>query len=197
MSQRGSKPDLERAAKAVDDFLRALGYEPTGDLAETGKRVAEAWLGDLVAGEPIDAAAILREGSIEVAEGSDSLVVLRDLDVATMCPHHLLPAHGVATVAYRPGGRVAGLGTIAQVVDAFARRLTLQEQIGERVVATLVAELGARGALCRLRLTHTCLVARGEKKASSSIETVALGGSFLHDPAERALGLTALGESRR
>ena len=161
--------DRRAAARAIEDFLRALGHEPEGELAGTGERVADAWADDLLEGEAIDAAALLREGALELdAEGS-GLVLVRDLAVTTMCPHHLLPAHGTATVAYLPGARVAGIGTIARVVDVLAHRLTLQERISDDVVALLVRELGARGALCRLTLTHSCLIARGERDTGSIV----------------------------
>src|SRR5690242_9889808 len=103
----------EAAARAIEDFLRALGHEPEGELAATGERVADAWADDLLEGEAIDAAAVLREGALEVDAGDAGLVVVRDLAVTTMCPHHLLPAQGVGLVAYLPGERVAGIGTIA------------------------------------------------------------------------------------
>src|SRR6185295_18949558 len=128
--------DRRAAARAIEDFLRALGHEPEGDLEGTGERVADAWADDLLEGESIDAAAVLREGSIEMSGAG--LVVVRDLAVTTMCPHHLLPAQGTALVAYLPGDRVAGIGTIAHVVDALSRRLTLQERISADVAALLV-----------------------------------------------------------
>ena len=168
--------DREAAARAIEDFLRALGHEPVGELGGTGERVADAWADDLLEGEPIDAAAILREGSIHSA-ADPGVVVVRDLSVTTMCPHHLLPAHGTALVAYLPGDRIAGIGTLAHVVDALSRRLTLQETIGAEVVRLLVGELGARGAVCRLALTHSCLIARGERKFGAVVETTAVAGS--------------------
>jgi GTP cyclohydrolase I len=185
--------DRRAAARAIDDFLRALGHAPEGDLAGTGERVADAWADDLLEGDAIDAAAVLREGSIPIDAEGAGLVVLRDLAVATMCPHHLLPAHGSALVAYLPGDRVAGIGTIAHVVDAFSRRLTLQERIGADVTAILVRELGARGALCRLALTHTCLIARGERKAGAIVETIAVAGTFALPTPDRDLAFAALG----
>ncbi|MFO0754865.1 MAG: GTP cyclohydrolase I [Byssovorax sp.] len=190
----------EAAARAIEDFLRALGHEPEGDLEGTGERVADAWVDDLLEGEAIDAAALLREGAIAtstasahpIAHANAGLVVLRDLAVATMCPHHLLPAHGLCTLAYLPGDKIAGLGTLAHVVDALSRRLTLQEHIGDNVVRLLVTELGARGALCRLTLTHTCLIARGERKTSALVETLAVAGTFAHPGPDRDLALAAL-----
>lgn len=185
--------DRTAAARAIEDFLRALGHEPIGELAGTGERVADAWADDLLEGQSIDAAAVLREGSLDVPPSGTNLVILRDLAVTTMCPHHLLPAFGTATIAYLPQARVAGLGTLARVVDVVARRLTLQEQIGTTVVDLLCSELGAEAALCRLALTHTCLVSRGERKTSAIVETTAFGGTFAADVAGRSLALMALG----
>lgn len=197
--------DRKAAARAIEDFLRALGQEIDGDLEGTGERVADAWADDLLEGEAIDAAAVLREGSIDLSRSPRSghpavpidsdgagLVVVRDLAVTTMCPHHLLPAHGTGLVAYLPGDRVAGIGTIAHVVDALSRRLTLQERIGSDVVAMIVRELGARGALCKLSLTHSCLIARGERKAGAVVETLAVGGTFASASADRDLAFAAL-----
>jgi len=184
--------DRKAAARAIEDFLRALGYELTGELKGTGERVADAWADDLVEGEAIDAAALLREGSLEADADGAGLVVLRDLALTTMCPHHLLPAHGTALIAYLPGDRIAGIGTIAHVVDVLARRLTLQERIGADLTAILVHELGAQGALCRLSLTHSCLIARGERKAGAVVETIAVAGTFAHSGPDRELAFTAL-----
>ncbi|MRG92936.1 GTP cyclohydrolase I [Polyangium spumosum] len=184
--------DRSAAARAIVDFLRALGKEPVGELEGTGERVADAWADDLLEGESIDAAAVLREGSLGARETGMGIVVVRDLAVTTVCPHHLLPAIGTAIVAYQPGARVAGIGTLARVVDVVARRLTLQEEIGATVVDLLVRELEAKGALCQLSLTHTCLVSRGERKTGAIVETMALSGSFATSEG-RALALAALG----
>lgn len=185
--------DRTAAARAIEDFLRALGHEPKGELAGTGERVADAWADDLLEGQSIDAAAVLREGSLDVTPSGTGLVIVRDLAVTTVCPHHLLPAFGTATIAYLPRARVAGIGTLARVVDVVARRLILQEQIGTTVVDLITSELDAEAALCRLQLTHTCLVSRGERKTSAIVETIALGGIFAADVAGRTLALMALG----
>lgn len=179
--------DREAAARAIEAFLQALGHEVTDDLEGTPERVADAWADDLLEGESINAAAVLREGAIDMATTSGGLVIVRDISVVTMCPHHLLPGHGTALVAYIPESRVAGIGTIAHVVDVLARRLTLQERIGDRVASLLVEELGARGALCKLSLTHTCLIARGERKHGTVVDTIAVAGSFAEPSADRDL----------
>jgi len=184
--------DRKAAARAIEDFLRALGHLPEGDLEGTGERVADAWADDLLEGESIDAGAVLREGAIEVGAFGGGLVVVRDLAITTMCPHHLLPAQGLGLIAYLPGDRLAGIGTLAHVLDALSRRLTLQERIGAELVALLARELGARGALCKLALTHSCLVARGERKAGAVVETLAVSGTFAHASPDRDLAFAAL-----
>jgi GTP cyclohydrolase I len=170
--------DHARAARAIEEFLRALGHVPVGELEGTGDRVASAWIDELLAGESVDPIALLRNGSLDLGDGPRGVVILRDLAVATMCPHHLLPAHGKATIAVLPRRRAAGLGVLAQVVDALARRLTLQEQLGERIAAALFEGLEAEGALCKLALAHTCFVARGERQTGAVVETIAFAGSF-------------------
>jgi GTP cyclohydrolase IA len=184
--------DRKAAARAIADFLRALGHEPNGELEGTPERVADAWADDLLEGASIDAATLLVEGSIDADARDAGLVTVRDLAVTTMCPHHLLPAWGTGLIAYLPGPRVAGIGTLAHVMDAVSRRLTLQETIGRDVVELIVEQLGARGALCRLELRHACLIARGERKSDAVVETLALGGSFAVPGADRDLALASL-----
>lgn len=170
-----------------------MGHEPEGELAGTGERVAEAWDVDLLAGEGVELAVLLRDGAIELGEGPHGLVGLRGVDVASMCPHHLLPSLGRASIAYVPGRRAAGLGTIAQMIHAAARRLVLQETLGADVAQALVVGLGARGALCRLELVHTCLSARGERQAAATVDTIAFAGTLAQPGEDRSAALAWLG----
>lgn len=183
--------DREAAAQAVVAFLRALGKEPEGPLAQTPELVAEAWCGDLLEGEGIDARAVLEAEAIDAPEGS-GIVTLAGLSVTCVCPHHLLPSQGSADVIYRPGARVAGFGAISRALRALTRRLTLQEDAGQAVADTLVAALGAQGALCRMRLVHSCLVARGAREVGAAVETLSLAGSFATPGPDRDLALAAL-----
>lgn len=187
-----SAPDEGAAARAIEDFLRALGHEPTGELADTPRLVAAAWSGELLDGYDIDPAEVLRDGAVDLGSEHPGLVVLRNLTATTMCPHHLLPAHGSATVAYLPRRKVAGFGAIAMALRARTRRLTFQEQAGEEMAALLVEHLDARGAYCQLRLSHGCLVARGTREADAVVESVALAGTFAEPGPDRDLALTAL-----
>ncbi|MFO0549191.1 MAG: GTP cyclohydrolase I [Polyangiaceae bacterium] len=182
--------DRERAARAIEDFLRALGCPIEGELVGTGKRVADAWADEFLSGAGVEPAALLAAGSLDLGEGPHGPVVLRAIAISTMCPHHLLPSQGTATIGYQPTRLAAGLGTIAQAVDACARRLTLQETLGQEIADALVAGLGAAGSFCRLELRHTCFSNRGERQANAIIDTVAFGGAWASSPArESALAL--------
>lgn len=188
-------PDRARAAQAIADFLDALGHPAGSDpeLAGTPERVASAFLDELLEGYAVDVPALLRAESSMAVDDNAGLVTVRDIVLTTVCPHHLLPARGMASVVYEPSARVAGIGTISRVVLAYARRLTLQESIGAQVTEALVRELGARGAACRLVLTHECLASRGERQTGALVETVAFAGSFDLSLESRRLALMALG----
>jgi GTP cyclohydrolase I len=191
--------DRQLAERAISEFLRALGRDPEKDpeLVDTPRRVAEAFANELLAGYDVDVDLLLEEGAVAAPEArAASIVVVRDIAVATTCPHHLMPALGSATVAYLPGSRWLGLGTIAELVDAYARRLTLQEQIGENVVRALCAGAGARGAFCQLTLRHSCLSARGKHRDRASVTTVTRDGVF-NEPTWSAELSQALAASRR
>ena len=183
--------DEETAARAIDAFLRALGRDPhrEPELSGTGERVARAYAQELLEGYAVDVDALL---SANVFAGGTELVVVRDIPVVTTCPHHLMQSAGVATVAFAPEEHLVGVGTVARVVDAFARRLALQEQIGERVVAALQKHLAARWVACRLALTHSCMTARGERTHGARVETIALAGGDV----DEAVVYPALGVGR-
>lgn len=173
-----------------------MGRDPDRDaeLSGTPARVAEAWANDLIDGYDVDVPGLLAGESSPAPGGAVGIIMVRGLAVSTMCPHHLLPARGSATVLYLPGARIAGIGTIARLVDAFAHRLALQESIGANVASALIEHLGARGAACKLALTHACLASRGERQVAATVETLALAGSFDRAGPDRELALASLGE---
>jgi GTP cyclohydrolase I len=180
--------DREAAAKAIEAFLRALGRDPEHEpaLAGTGARVAAAYADDLLSGYAVDVDELL---SHSVLAGHSDLVVVRDIPVVTTCPHHLLQSRGSATVAFLPDEYLVGVGAVARLVDAYARRLALQEEIGERVVAALQKHLAPRWAGCRLVLEHACMTSRGARWHGSRVETVALSGGEVGDSAYLVLGV--------
>jgi GTP cyclohydrolase I len=188
--------DRARAERAVREFLLALGQDPDRDaeLHGTPARVVEAYSSDLLSGYDVDVPALLSDGQA-ISEGTLSgLVALSGIAVSTICPHHLLLSNGTASVVYRPGSRLFGLGTLAALVNAYARRLSLQESIGESVAQALVQYGGARAAYCEVRLVHGCLVARGSRQTGAELVTTARRGDV--EAAELALalrGASALG----
>ncbi|HEY1535200.1 MAG TPA: GTP cyclohydrolase I [Polyangiaceae bacterium] len=188
--------DRAAAARAIREFLRALGFDPEqhAELAETPERVTEAFADDLLSGQRVDITELLRKGSCQAPPSTKSgAVAVCEISVATVCPHHLLPALGVAHVVYLPGAWLLGIGTITALVDAFARRLTLQEAIAENVVAALMQQAGARGAYCELLLEHSCLRARGERQAAALVRSSARAGALA---GREALGEIALALGR-
>ncbi|UJR85922.1 GTP cyclohydrolase I [Sandaracinus amylolyticus] len=186
--------DLDRAARAVEAFLDALGVPVSSDpeLSETGRRVAEAFARDLLEGYSLDPAAILAEATSSSASG---LVVVTGIATTAMCPHHLLPASGVVHVGYLPGDKVVGLGAIARLVDCYARRLILQEDLGQRVVDALVTHLGARGAGAVVDLVPTCMTVRGGRRHGSRAVTTAYAGVMAADASARQELLAAIAVS--
>ncbi len=170
--------DREGAERAILAFLVALGRDPADpDLVGTPARVVEAFSNDLLSGYRVDVPALLRGESSAIAQAGDrGVVAVKGIAVATVCPHHLLVGMGRADVAYLPGSHIVGIGTIARLVEAYARRLTLQEAISDNVVRALLDHGGAAGAVCRLTMQHTCLAARGAKQAGAEVVTFSRGG---------------------
>jgi GTP cyclohydrolase I len=192
MPDADAKPGRGRdaAARAIEDFLRAIGRDPAREpeLVGTGRRVADAFVDELCDGYDVDVGKLLADNAIA---GASEVVIVRDIAVTTTCPHHLLPAFGTARVAYAPRARLVGIGTIVRLVDAFAHRLTLQEAIGEEVARAITVHLEAAWAGCRLVMSHGCMVARGERRHGARVETVALAGAA--DDTARLIAHRALG----
>jgi len=167
-----------KASKAIEDLLRALGRSPgrNPELLDTPVRTARMWLDDLIDGYALEPADILAGGS--PAEGHVGMVVVRDIFFHSVCPHHLLPYHGVAHVAYVPGERIVGFSQINRLVDCLSHRLVLQEEICRGVAAALVEQLGAAGAGCVLDAEQLCMIVRGVRKPGSRSITSAYSGSL-------------------
>jgi GTP cyclohydrolase I len=188
---------LARLAAAIERFLDALelpaDVRQSEHLADTPRRVAEAWRDDLLDGYRVDPAAVLAESM--PATGRD-LVALTGIDYHSMCPHHLLPSRGVAHVAYVPGERVVGFGQLARLVDCFAHRLLLEEDLARSVADALVQHLGARGAACALDAEQTCLTVRGERRRHARAHAQAFAGTMARDGALQRRFLAAITEDR-
>jgi GTP cyclohydrolase IA len=181
--------DRARAERAVREFLLAFGRDADADpdLVGTPSRVVEAYEHELLSGYDVNVPQLLSEGEAISETKVSGFIALSGISLSTICPHHLLLSNGSACVVYRPGSRLFGLGTLASLVNAYARRLSLQEAIGENVAQALVEHGGARAAYCEVRLVHGCLVARGSRQAGTELTTTARRGNI--DAAELALAL--------
>lgn len=183
-------------AAATARFLDALRLPPAvrrgPDLAATPARVAEAWLEDLVDGYRQDPARVLGEA---IAREGDDLVAVTGIDYHSMCPHHLLPSRGVAHVAYVPGGRVVGFGQLARLVDCFAHRLVLQEELAADVALALMEHLGARGAACVLEAEQFCMTVRGERRREARAHAQCFLGRFAREEGLQRRFLSLTGEA--
>jgi GTP cyclohydrolase I len=167
--------DRDAAARAIDAFLRALDRDPRSepDLAGTADRVARAFVDDLMSGYAVDVDALL---SHSVLSGRSDVVTVRDIPVATICPHHLMPSVGYAVVAFAPREHLVGFGAVSRVVGAYGKRLALQEQIAQNVVGAIDKHLRPRWVACRIVLTHSCMRTSGGGSHDGPVETVALIG---------------------
>lgn len=172
-------PELRDAVAAL---LRACGLEPErdADLGQTPERVARLWREEFLLGYTMDPAAIL--GDAVLGETDPEVVVVRGLRFHSMCPHHLLPYRGVAHVAYIPNGRLIGFGRLAELVDCFTRRLTLQERATTQIAESLCRHLQARGAGCVLEAEQLCLALPGERHDGSGVVTSAFVGEMRDRP---------------
>ncbi|MFD1859292.1 GTP cyclohydrolase I FolE [Aeromicrobium camelliae] len=176
--------DLPRAEAAVRELLAAIGEDPDREgLRDTPARVARSYV-ELVAGLDQNPADVLT-ASFDV--GHDELVLVKDIEVWSLCEHHLVPFFGVAHVGYIPseGGKVTGLSKLARLVDVYARRPQVQERLTTQIAEALVTVLQPRGAIVVIEAEHLCMTMRGVRKGGAKTITSAVRGQ-LRDPATRA-----------
>jgi GTP cyclohydrolase I len=173
--------DTTRDAElAVAALLTALGRDVTqGSLVDTPRRVVASLRELLTPGE-------ISFTTFPNLDGYTELVVVRDIPFASLCEHHLLPFRGIAHVGYLPGDRIAGLSTLARVVEMFARDLQLQERLTVQVARWLESNLAPRGVGVVLEAEHACMSLRGSKTAGATTVTSAFFGELEHSDLLRA-----------
>ena len=163
--------------------LELLGEDPERDgLARTPARVAKA-MAWLTRGYGLDARGVIGDALFDV--DSEQMVLVRDIELYSLCEHHLLPFFGKAHIAYIPNGRVVGLSKLARVVDVFARRLQVQERLTEEVAGALDEVLRPQGVGVVVEAAHMCMMMRGVEKQNSRTVTSALRGAFRDDARTR------------
>lgn len=171
------RPTQAEAEQAVRTLLRWAGDDPTREgLLDTPARVARAYT-DFFSGYAIDPANLLRRTFSEV-DGYDEIVLLRDIRFESHCEHHLAPIIGRAHVAYLPRQRVVGISKLARVVDAYARRLQIQERMTAQIANTINDELEPHGVAVIIESAHECMTTRGVHKPGVSMVTSTMLGVF-------------------
>ena len=187
--------DHDRAAAAVRELLIAIGEDPDRDgLRDTPARVARAYA-ELTSG--------LRQRPEEVLTttfdiGHDEMILVRDIELSSMCEHHLVPFTGVAHVGYIPAetGKITGLSKRARLVDVYAKRPQVQERLTTQIADALVELLEARGVLVVIEAEHLCMTMRGVRKPGSRTITSAVRGA-MHAAATRSEAMALIHSPRR
>ena len=175
-----SKPSREEAMDAVRTMIAWAGDDPSREgLLETPKRVIKAYE-EFFAGYDMDPDEILNKTFEEVA-GYDEMVIIKDIQLESMCEHHMAPIIGKAHVAYIPNERVVGLSKIARVVEIFSKRLQTQERLTMQIANTLMDSLDAKGVAVTIDSTHQCMTMRGIKKEQATTVTNYYLGKFKED----------------
>ena len=165
-----------RIQELVRELIRELGEDPDRQgLVETPRRVEET-LRFLTSGYQQDARELLRRASF--VEQYDEMVLLRDLELYSLCEHHLLPFFGKCHVAYIPSKRIIGLSKVARLVDLYARRLQVQERLTTQIAETLQEELNPQGVAVVIEAQHLCMILRGVQKQHSVAVTSHMLGIF-------------------
>jgi len=174
-----------QAEEAVRTLLRWAGDDPSREgLIDTPKRVVKAY-GDWFSGYAMDPEAYLQRTFEEVG-GYDELVVLRDIEFESHCEHHMAPIIGRAHVGYLPKGRVVGISKLARVVEAYARRFQVQENMTAQIARCIQTALEPRGVGVVIEAAHECMTTRGIHKRGVSMVTSKMLGSFREDARTRA-----------
>ncbi len=169
--------------QAYLDILRAIGEDPgRPGLKDTPARAAKA-MEFLTQGYNMDIDDVINDAMFP--SDTDEIIIVKDIELYSMCEHHLLPFIGKCHVAYLPQGRVIGLSKIARVVDVFARRLQIQENLTSEIANCIVDKTNAKGAAVIIEARHMCMMMRGVQKQNSVMTTSCMLGAFRNSPSTR------------
>jgi GTP cyclohydrolase I len=179
-----SQPSQEQAEEAVRILLQWAGDDPDREgLRDTPARVARAYR-EFFVGYGTDPVAILAR-TFEETDGYDEIVLLRDIRLESTCEHHMAPIIGRVHVAYLPHHRVVGISKLARVVDAYAKRLQIQEKLTAQIANTIQDVLEPRGVAVVVEAAHQCMTTRGVHKPGVTMVTSRMLGAFRDNPATR------------
>jgi GTP cyclohydrolase IA len=177
------EPQLEPFAEKVREMLAALGENPGREgLLKTPERVEKS-LRFLTQGYAMTVEEVIGDAVFE--EAHQSMIMVRDIELYSLCEHHLLPFFGRAHVAYIPDGKILGLSKVARIVDVFARRLQVQERLTDQIADAIMTVLKPSGVGVVIEAAHFCMMMRGVEKQNSRTVTSALRGIFRDDKKTR------------
>jgi len=175
---------MELSNELIKSILRQLGEDPEREgLKDTPSRVVKSW-SEIYAGYKVDVSSIFT--IFKDIQDYSQIVICKNIEMYSTCEHHLLPFIGKAHVAYLPNKKVIGLSKLARLVDAYSRRLQIQERIGEQVTDALMEHLQPKAAACIIEASHLCMRMRGVNKQESTMITSSMKGEFLNDTAMRS-----------
>jgi GTP cyclohydrolase I len=188
------RPSRAEAEAAVRTLIRWAGDDPDREgLEDTPKRVVKSYE-EFYEGYQQDPEEILRR-TFEETEGYDEMVVLKDIEFHSHCEHHMVPITGKAFVAYLPDKRVVGISKLARVVEAYARRLQIQEKMTAQIANAINDVLKPRGVAVIIEAEHQCMTSRGVNKQGVAMVTSTMLGAFRDDPSTRREFLAIVGRS--
>ncbi len=193
-SGKTERPSRAEAEAAVRTLIRWAGDDPDREgLEDTPKRVVKSYE-EFYEGYQRDPEEILRR-TFEETEGYDEMVVLKDIEFHSHCEHHMVPITGKAYVAYLPDKRVVGISKLARVVEAYARRLQIQEKMTAQIANAINDVLKPRGVAVIVEAEHQCMTSRGVNKQGVAMVTSTMLGAFRDDPSTRREFLAIVGRS--
>jgi GTP cyclohydrolase I len=184
-----SSASNEEFRQIIRRQLELMGEDPNREgLLRTPHRVA-ASLAWLTRGYEMDVQQVIGKGVFD-AEGATNMVMVRDIELYSLCEHHMLPFFGKAHIAYIPNGKIVGLSKLPRVVEVFARRLQVQERLTEQIASAIDEALAPQGVGVVIEAYHLCMMMRGVEKQNSKTITSAVRGLFRTDPRTREEFLT-------
>ena len=173
------EPNQTRIAKLVRELLVELGEDPEREgLKKTPQRVAKS-LTFLTRGYRQNLKTVVN--GAKFTSGTNHMVILKDIELYSMCEHHMLPFYGKCAIGYISKGKVLGVSKLARIVDMYARRLQIQERMTEEIANAIMNEAGAEGVGVVIKAKHLCMMMRGVEKQNSEMTTSAVLGTFRSD----------------